>query len=644
MKSIYQNIRKHMATGALALAALSPALMSCSDVLDFDSDREIENPALDEKTDSVFYTLGILKTVQQAADQMVLVNELRGDLVETNEFTQTALKELANFSAGTTNKYDSAYVYYRIINNCNYYIEHRDTTLITGDRKVAMLEFVQAKSIRAWAYLQLARTYGKVPFYTKSLTSIQDAEEIAAQEKLDLNGIAAELVADLKPYEGTEVPNFQNIKIGKLNTSNDEREYDSRKMMFPVDLVLGDIYLETGRYKEAASRYFAYLRRHFNNLESRVRVDPRYYYPDRKALTYESTDINNDLEWTSSFSGVGFTYTIIPMASNSMWGTTSDLPRLFGYNIYSTNPVYAYYSGSASTLIFDGKVSQDQYVTEREIDPSKAYLTLSESQPFYYSPYVNTSDVLASEIGDQRRYASVTTVYFGDESYPHINKFDRGNICVYRQSTVWLRLAEALNRAGYPDAAFYILKEGFSSTFLNLYGAEYYEDRLRPETVKYLRDELRLLADENIYSFTEGSGIHSFGSGYTWGDFSPYQYDQPIYEQVDDTTYVVADHISIVGDKLKELNKTMGIKNGKTLNDTINAVEDLICDEYALELAFEGHRFSDLCRLARHKNQSSPAAYGANYGSRWLAKKLAFKKPKVDLKNEKNWYLPFSLK
>ena len=74
------------------------------------------------------------------------------------------------------------------------------------------------------------------------------------------------------------------------------------------------------------------------------------------------------------------------------------------------------------------------------------------------------------------------------------------------------------------------------------------------------------------------------------------------------------------------------------LNDTINAVEDLICDEMALELAFEGNRFGDLTRIARHKNHA--AVYGANYGSQWLADKLAFKRPKVSLLDEKNWYLP----
>ena len=125
-------------------------MSSCQDMLQSESDRQIFDPSLSEKTDSIFYTLGILKGVQQAIDQYVLINEMRGDLTQTNSHTSVHLRALANFSANTENKYDSAYVFYRIINNCNYFIAHRDTMLLTGSRRVSMPEYVQAKAIRAW--------------------------------------------------------------------------------------------------------------------------------------------------------------------------------------------------------------------------------------------------------------------------------------------------------------------------------------------------------------------------------------------------------------------------------------------------------------------------------------------------------------
>ncbi|MBR5689022.1 MAG: RagB/SusD family nutrient uptake outer membrane protein, partial [Prevotella sp.] len=103
-------------------------MTSCQDILETESNLQIFDPELDQKTDSMFYTLGILKGVQQAIDQYVLFNEMRGELTTINQYSSTDLRELANFSANIENKYDSAYVFYRIINNCNYFIAHRDTS------------------------------------------------------------------------------------------------------------------------------------------------------------------------------------------------------------------------------------------------------------------------------------------------------------------------------------------------------------------------------------------------------------------------------------------------------------------------------------------------------------------------------------
>ena len=73
-----------------------------------------------------------------------------------------------------------------------------------------------------------------------------------------------------------------------------------------------------------------------------------------------------------------------------------------------------------------------------------------------------------------------------------------------------------------------------------------------------------------------------------------------------------------------------------TKEDYINAVEDLLCDEYAMEFAFEGTRFSDLRRLALHKNRAG--TYGGNFGDIWLSHKLQNNATDI---TTKNCYLPY---
>ena len=582
---------------------------SCEDILETESEQIVFDPALDQKTDSMFYTLAILKSVQLAIDQNVLINEMRGDLTETNMYTQTDLRELANFSATAANKYDSAYVYYRIINNCNYYIAHRDTMLMTGSTKVAIPEYVEALAVRAWAYMQLCKHYGTVDFYTTPITSISEAN--APKEKKDMAGIANALLPELAQYKQIDVPNYGEIDAGSTNFGV-SKKVNSRKIMFPVLLVMGDIYLETNQYEQAAKCYFEYL----NMQRIRQRnffINPSfgYSYPDNimpPMSGYYTMEEFWGLIFTVSPNVPNEIITYVPMAVNGLRGTTTNLPKLFGYNYYTTD---------VDTTDNKSQTSgSDMYILEREIEPSQQYINLCNSQDWYYRPSESLTDILTSKLGDLRRQVTVQTVQKGDSAFRLMTKYNGGNINIYRASTVYLRLAEALNRMGYPDAAFMILKDGMSYSKLDEAGY------LKPETIEMLTTTIPFFSEQNMNNFTTENrniGIHSRGANETEGQYSPYQY------------------VEVLASKLAEL-KEQGVNVQDTPADSINAMEDIICDEMAMELAFEGNRFADLTRIAKHKN--ADPLYGSNYGSLWLARKLAYKNPVKDLTQEINWYLP----
>ena len=620
---ITKNITKYLIACSLCCSGAA-SCPSCEDMFETESDHQIFDPALDQKTDSMFYTLGILKGLQLLADQYVMTGEMRGDLTTTNMYTETDLQRLANFTADATNKYDSAYVYYRVINNCNYYLAHRDTTLRTGSRLVAIPEYAEALAVRAWAYLQLCKNYGEVPFYTDPLVSIGQAN--SQMETKDLRGICDALTPELIKFSGTPVPDYGETSAGVLNSSDSEnpqeKKVQTKNAMIPVDVILGDLFLETHQYEQAARYYFNYLRTNRWRIRQAY-TDPRESFiikilEDKIPTSMSFRTSDTSFEWSTIFSvtSTNDIITYIPMAANYLRGAVTELPRYFGYDFYSTT------GGSAS--------SSARYLLERQIDPSPSYIALSDAQEYYYTPTSSSGGstvVKTAELGDLRRYYTMRQVSKDDSTFAVMTKFTSANIPIYRTATVYLRLAEALNRMGYPDAAFAILKDGINEDLLSYVMRGDSLDQasgryIRPETETMLKTTVPFLSAENLTMFEDNWSIHSRGVYYTQGAFSPYQYH------------------TIVGRKLAELNDQFGIAGAQfTMADTINAVEDIICDEMALELAYEGCRYGDLTRIARHKNQA--ALYGSDFGSRWLAAKLAYKQPAVSLLDERNWYLPF---
>ena len=637
---------------------------SCSDMLETESTRQNIDPELLVKTDSVFYGFGILQAMQELADQYVFQGELRGDLVTLDtRYASKDLQELANFTATTANKYDSAYVYYKVINNCNYYIAHRDTALYTGSTNVAIDEYLSVKAIRAWAYLQLGRNYERVPFFTEPLTKISQIDDNKFPE-LDLAGLVAqlapELEQDLSRYPGYSVPTYgvtgTGHEIGSPNWENTNKRYLPRLCFIPADVVLGDMYLEVGNYDQAASHYVTYLLKAgeagYSNsspyqaaMKSKLPSSGRFGGDDDSDLPDRSlfSDITYGVgdSWSPIFGRNSITdiITYIPMPVNREYGIVTNVPLTFGFNYYATNEERT-----------DNGESQP-YVDEIQIKPSDALNLLSDSTEYYFyydNKKSNLYDTVAiAKAGDMRLRSIMHQTLVEDSTKQWIDKYKYANIVLYRNSTVLLRLAEAFNRLGMPDAAFAILKDGISEnlTDMNVATGEYYAAYITDETRNALKTTYPLLQTEplnNVKYFPKSVayGIHCHGAGKAASDYpgtgrsggtiyntgsSPYQLDR------------------MVGKKLEEIANVYGVTVGATKQDTINAVEDLICDEYALETAFEGNRYFDLMRLAKHKNKhsgtefdGSPETYGAQFGYTWLRKKLGDRGW-----NESVMYLPF---
>ena len=636
------------------------ATTACEDMLMTGNDSMVVEPDLDSKTDSVFYALGIAQAMQQLADQYFFIGEMRGELVTTTEHTDNNLRQLADYSADASNKYDSAYVYYKVINNCNYYLKHRDKELTTGASNVVINEYAAVEAWRAWAYLQLARTYGGnekgVPFYTEPLTSISQIEDTEFP-RLTLTEIVAELAPSLEKYTGLQVPNFgtNSYSVGNPNwNANAAKNINPELIFVPVDVILGEMYLEDGQWLKAAQHYCKYL------CDNKLTADDmtvfRYFWADGLNLNWFAEDFETSYNllvdgYTQIFENMASpmdVLTYIPMAVSSQRGQTTNIPLAFGYDYYST---------SLSNVC--------PRAEEVQIAPSDTYYGLTEACDFYYFPKnmngttlePNPNAVKACKMGDGRAvYSDANTGTnpdrailnrdASDSTKVYISKMKNANVYLFRTSTIYLHLAEALNRLGHPDAAFAILRNGISTYLEQLVpgagGVDAPHQYMSQASVDLLTNDVPFLNAENRTVFVPENtyGIHHHGGGFT----NSKGVENNMAVKGSQATAVGSKNnlmylpTPIIGAKMAEISERFGVAVGVTKQDSINAMEDILCDEYAKEFAFEGIRFYDLQRIARHKNEAG--LYGADFGSKWFADKLKGNNPQIDLMDPTNWYLP----
>jgi hypothetical protein len=561
---------KTILIGGLSLLAMG-TYTSCTDMMDTTSKLVMfsQDHKLDQATDTVYSVMGIIGKMQAVADQTVLLGEIRGDLVELTQKASVDLQELAQFNVSGKNAYRSATPYFAVINNCNYYLAHVDTSLKKRNEYVFMKEFAAVKTFRAWTYLQLAMTYGNVPFITEPILT-----EAAANKNYPMKSIKEicdYFIDDIKPYVNTPFPGYGAINV-----------LDSKKFFLPVRVVLGDLCLWAERYQESAMFYHDYLTDESNPITTGV---SQIIWPNT------TTSFNNTLNtYTSLFSNVGNTEIIsyIPMESTSSEKAYSQLPNVFNSTIQNNY----FNQATPSARLLELSKAQSNCILFGVKDTLFAPVTNTE-KPLWVgdlrlsSIYLVTNGLAGTNDGNS------TTSNLYSTKRQTISKYTTGHVVLYRRGQIYLRFAEAMNRAGYPEAAFAVLKYGLYPATIN----RYVNARERTEAGNLLN------FSQYAFSYTNTLGIHARGSG--------------------DPT----------------INKYYKIEEKPNLNDSIDFVENLICDEMALETSFEGGRFFDLVRMAIHKGNNE-----------WLAKKIATRKGSANedailkglLLDRSKWFLPLN--
>ena len=327
-------------------------------------------------------------------------------------------------------------------------------------------------------------------------------------------------------------------------------------LFVPLEPFLADLHLYLNHYAEAAQLYYDYIYAHQLTISEG-------YSNDWTTNTRTDASMNHTASYTGEM--------LFQMAySSDAREYHPSLIRLAYNTVPGIEPAASFVSMMAERTYFFTPVNGQTIGAYLLSDlRGQAVNRSGRNFPAAYGQFSfqnNEKNLLINKFNDVA--ANVVGGYDPDNEAVASLTFIR-QLPLLRTPHLYLRLAEALNRLGKPSMAFAVLKYGLT-------------DETLADPQKVAPNETA--AGETYVNF---SWAHSNGSNQNVGTARRglgrgLPFDKEIY---------------VIGEQ-------------PSLQDSILVVEDMIVDEMAAETAFEGNRFFDLLRVARHRNQWPAYAAG----------------------------------
>ncbi len=544
---------------------------SCEDMFSTDNGLVTDNLA---PRDTVYTQMGIVKNMQRIMDRTVLFGELRADLVDVGINTPSDLRDIANFNVSEGNAYNDPRDFYNVINSCNIYLANVDTqrrSIHSGENSLGELyfekEIIATKCYRAWTYLQLAQIYGaqNIPFITEPIITADAAETMVADKgnRSTMEAICTFFINDIKQYadkiEDNEAltPDY-SVTFASGQEANTNVSF--RKFFIPVRLMLAELYLWRGSntqnvadFREAVRYYHEFLT---HGATARNYVVPSYRsqwsHGGLEKFHGTSSSYNNAFRLAST-TMVAF----IPMDTTTYYGNTSNIREIFSSK-YSNNYYPAAVPSEHVKEIFQAQnylyVDYSSATSLADIAPEYAPKDEASLRPTFDKQWwTKVGDLRFNSIYSMFDYNNSEHANWSSEwmfnSKWEFNGAGSGSLSsitttdqrpefmpLYRLPVVYLHMAEALNRAGFPESAFVILKYGISTSALRTYAASEFEDLKAITAISskdidctewdvntFITPDMVSFSALTDYNFNQwpihalGSGDSYFDEGYTTG-------------------------------------------------------------------------------------------------------------------------------
>jgi hypothetical protein len=623
-------------------AATSTSFISCVDA-DIDDALEYKD-TYTNVNDADKHILGVYSKFMELGEQLVVLGELRGDLMDITDQSDTYLQEVAAKTDDSANPYFDPTPFYSVINECNDCLYNFDLMKERHDMTEDEYNerYADIAALRCYVYLQLGIQFGTVPYITDPIVSVSDmktAEQSA--EWLSLDALIPRLIGvmeslpSLKQYEESSL--VLNPVTGASTTlSGEQLSY----FFIYKKLLLADLYLWNSQYREAAVLYKEVM-----DIDSDEDVS---YSINRYKC---SGELSKDA--LSSF----YEASLSRFQEPNVHAFTTLWPLMFSDALTVKRATYewiwtiSYPAGTTPQYPFVSLFASTDEGGNYQLKPSSSCLynfNRMDRTRKNDSPYDTRGDEATYRVTASGDTVCAKYLYMYDPAVPYEQE---GRLWLYRAPMVHLRFAECMNRLGYPKLAWELVIRGF----VNAYGTEYPKDVTPTSDMRDYRGQNSIF--DLLYPITMGVTVNP---GFEEADSALLYFDTRLYKTNASNPY---DRYEVRG----PWRQSYGIRNGRacmndvtdanfavqqdlstcaTLQDSIYLVEKILMDEAALELAHEGNRFGDLVRVARRMNrEGNDGMTGDQYFRAVMDRKAQSSKNVLGVPDysagESSWYLPF---